>query len=124
MFTSTKFSIFRRILDENSPFFSFWYIKFIIALHKVDIAYYIPYLNFFAKTVSIIMRAGKAGIRFVALYFPVYYPKLTRKITILTALMVTFLTMLIYFPPFVSWAMDVEGNHGMLCMCAGVDVFF
>uniref|UniRef100_A0A914CHD1 7TM GPCR serpentine receptor class x (Srx) domain-containing protein n=1 Tax=Acrobeloides nanus TaxID=290746 RepID=A0A914CHD1_9BILA len=44
--------------------------------------------------------------------------------------MVTILTMLIYFPPFVSWAMDVEGNHAfqqyaeifMAILCVFFDV--
>jgi hypothetical protein len=59
----------------------------------------IAYVNFTAKTISILMRALKAFSRVVALYLPIFYmQKFSPRFTLFSCFVIIVITMAIYLP--------------------------
>ena len=70
------------------------YVLFVIELEP-----YQPFLMFSAKTISMMMRLMKTGVRFWALYFPISFQmKLTNKLTLQGIFLVTTLVILLFIP--------------------------
>ena len=68
-------------------------------LFVIDLEPYQPFLMFSAKTISMMMRLMKTGVRFWALYFPISFQmKLTNKLALQGIFLVTTLVILLFIP--------------------------
>ena len=68
-------------------------------LFALNLEPYQPFLMFSAKTISMMMRLMKTGVRFWALYFPISFQmKLTNKLALQGIFLVTTLVILLFIP--------------------------
>ena len=80
-------------------------------LFVIDLEPYQPFLMFSAKTISMMMRLMKTGVRFWALYFPIAFQmKLTNKLTLQGIFLVTILVILLFIPQLII--VVISGIYG------------
>jgi hypothetical protein len=90
------FRPFGRGLDE---LLSTWYGKYVDFLYIIHMDQHYAFILLVTKTISVLARTLKSGVRFWALYFPISYQmKLTNKLVIKYSILLTMFIIIIFIP--------------------------
>ena len=109
---------FRRFGRDSDELLSTWYGKYIYFLYTINMDQNYAFILLVTKTISVLARTLKSGVRFWALYFPISYQmKLTNKLVIRYSILLTMFIIIIFIPqPIVRQILinDYKTSNGFL----------